>query len=103
MSHFTNERALPDGPTLRRIALLVKRASEDDEALRRPMTQISNAIDELKRDIALGLPPDRRTAARLSSLIDGLMRDRTARSGLHTAIFGELHDLGRVLCTTASE
>lgn len=88
--------ALPDAPTLRRIALLVLRAGEDDVALRHPMREISSVIEQLKRDVALGVPLRRDKVARLGSLIDKATRGQSRT--IHSAIFAELRDLGHVLC-----
>lgn len=98
---FTSEQVVPDVPTLRRIALLVMRAGQDDEGLRRPMTEIWTLIDALKKDVALGLPLDRSNAVRLSSLIDRLTHERADRSerSINGAIFLELNDLGHTLCS----
>jgi tRNA-splicing ligase RtcB len=100
MTEFLNERLVPDAPTLRRIAVLVMRASQDDEALRRPMDEIWHVIEQLKRDVARGLPLDRDNVVRLSSLIERLARRRAFRGErtVQTSILVELHDLGRTLC-----
>lgn len=87
----------PDAPTLRRIALLVLRAGEDDAALRQPMSEISRVIEYLKRDVALGVPLERDKVARLGSLIDKVTRNSSPRT-IHSAILAELRDLGHVLC-----
>jgi hypothetical protein len=87
---------LPDAATLRRIALLVLRAGEDDVAVRHSMSEISRVIEHLKRDVALGVPLKRDKVARLGSLIDKATRGQSRT--IHSAILAELRDLGHDLC-----
>ena len=89
---------MTDGPMLRRLALLVSRAGDDDETLRRPSGEILDLIDGLKRDISLGLPARHDDVLRLCSLIETLVRRRSPNgSAAAAAMRAELRDVGRSL------
>ncbi|HSP16555.1 MAG TPA: hypothetical protein VLV78_17555 [Thermoanaerobaculia bacterium] len=94
-----------DASTLRRIALLVMRVGQDDDTLRRPMIEIWNVIDQLKKDVARGWPLSGDNVVRLGSLISRLARkgSTAASRRIHTAILNELRDLGRVMCPDSPE
>ena len=87
-----------DGPTLRRLALLVMRAGDDDETLRRPSGEILLLIDLLKHDISRGLPVRHDDVLRLCSLIEKLVRRRSSSARpVEKAMLAELRDVGRSL------
>lgn len=95
------ETLIADAPTLRRIAFLVVRLAEDDETMRRPMSAISKVIEELKRDIVLGLPFDRAEVRRLCTLVHRLDRRSSKQplTGLISqTVLAELDDLAASLC-----
>lgn len=81
---------------LRRIALLVMRASEDCDPIRDDLEKISSVIDEMKKSLVLGAPLDTKIA-RLSSLIRRLPDDARCKTSscnrLRASLVDELHEL----------
>jgi hypothetical protein len=94
------EKYVPDLPALRRISLLVRRVSEDDAALRRPMIAVAEVVERLKRHVVLGLPLGENDVEHLCSLVERLARKQSKRGRIpvaEDAVLTELHDLARVL------
>ncbi|HEU4522472.1 MAG TPA: hypothetical protein VFT12_10735 [Thermoanaerobaculia bacterium] len=86
-----------DVPTLRRIALLTLRVSQDDPALRTSMIEVSTILDHMKRDVALGRTFAPSDLKRLRTLLTGVARPRAPQSLIEAAMLDELRDLGSVL------
>ncbi len=94
------EKYTPDAPTLRRIALLATRVTQDNRSIRKEMREISKEIDELEKDAALGVPFSSAHVARLSLLIDRLAprhAARTAHQVVENAVLAELRELANAL------
>jgi hypothetical protein len=81
---------------LRRIALLVTRASEDCDPIRDDLEKIATVIDEMKKSLVLGAPLDK-NIARLSSLIRRLPDDARCKTSsckrLRASLVDELREL----------
>lgn len=86
----------PETVALRRIALLVMRASEDCGPIRDDLAKIAIVIDQMKRSIVLDVPMDK-DAARLSLLVRQLSRHPGhANANCHrlcNALVNELQEL----------
>ena len=99
MTEFRSDGLPLDEPTLRRIALLVMRASQDEAAIGGPMTEIWNLIDRLKQDAAGGTPFRSSDIAKLTALIDRVTRENLSSGELtvQSSILTELRDVVRML------
>lgn len=86
-----------DVPTLRRIALLTARLSEDDPSLRPSMKAISAICDRMKSEVAGGqaLPPAE--VEELETLLAAVTVPRVPHSMIEAAVLDELRDLSRTL------
>ena len=86
-----------DVPTLRRIAFLALRVSDDHPALSPTLREINTLVDRLKREVALGiaLPPSE--IRRLKRLLSGVPLAPSASSMIEAAMLDELRGLGRAL------
>ena len=88
---------------LRRIALLVTRATEDCDPIRDELMRIATVIDQMKRSILLDEPLEQ-NIAKLSSLIRHLPMDcklgNTSCERLRNSLMGELQELVPTLGST---
>jgi hypothetical protein len=91
------DSAAVDVPTLRRIALLALRISQDEPSLGRPMGRISAILEQMKREAALGQPFDRAEVDHLKRLLTRAARPGAADSVISGSMLAELRDLGRAL------
>lgn len=86
-----------DVPTLRRMALLALRISEDEPSLGRPMNRISLLLEQMKREAALGQPFDRAEIGHLRRLLTRAVLPFAGGSVVAASMIAELGDLGRGL------
>ena len=86
-----------DAPTLRRIALLTGRLSEDEPSLRPPIRQIATVLERMKREVAGGQAPSAAEIEELETLLAAVTVPRVTHSMIEAAVLDELRDFGRTL------
>ena len=81
---------------LRRIALLVTRATEDCDPIRADLSKIATVIDAMKRSLVLGAPLDK-DVDKLSTLVRKLPAENDCETSscrrLRTSLMHELQEL----------
>ena len=82
-----------DARALRRVALLVWRAREDDDACRVELDEIAEVLERMKRSIALGTPLSGEDLREVVSRVRDLSCDEPRNGRLHDALISELRDL----------
>ena len=86
-----------DAPTLRRIALLTARLSEDEPSLRPPTRAISAILDRMKHEVAAGQAPLASEIEELERLLAAVTVPRVTHSMIEAAVLDELRDFRRTL------